>query len=77
MEIVVAGKKQAHELVEFMFKLIDDYGYVTVADIAELIDSPVPGHPKYGWTSIEEIELFPHKGVVHIKFPEPRDLAVA
>lgn len=72
MDIVIPHKKQAHELMTFLCKLLDDYGSFTVEDLAEAIGQPLPGYDqKLGWTDVREIEIFFTRDQAFIRFPDP------
>lgn len=74
MEIILPAKGQAHELMGHLCQLLSDYGSFTVADLAELIDAPLPGDPKYGWTDVKDVEIFISRTQTHIRFPPPTEV---
>ena len=78
MDIVMPGKKDAHELMIFLCKLLDDYQAFTVGDLAEALDQPLPGYPSnLGWTEVSDVEIFFSRTQSFIRFPDPKDVSDA
>ena len=75
IEPIFATRRDAEEILNYMGDLIDEYGFVTVADFYDLVG--VSGNytdNKYGWTDISNAEIVRVKDGYMIKLPKIRKL---
>lgn len=70
-DIVVPTRGDAEAVIEQMDELIDRYGFVTVADMYDMVDLTAPYTAnKYGWTNIRSAEPVRLKDGYTIKLPK-------
>lgn len=75
IEPIFATRRDAEEILNYMGDLIDEYRFVTVADLYDLIG--VSGNytdNKYGWTDISNAEIVRVRDGYMIKLPKIRKL---
>lgn len=72
---IITDKQEADLIVESMLNAIEEYEYVTVGDLNEMLGIDV--HPidnKWGWTRIDGIEILQVREGYLIDLPEPEAL---
>lgn len=75
IEPIFETRRDAEEILNYMEDLIDEYGFVTVADLYDLVG--VSGNytdNKYGWTDISNAEIVRVRDGYMIKLPKIRKL---
>ena len=75
IEPIFETRRDAEEILNYIGDLIDEYGFVTVADLYDL--AGVSGNytnNKYGWTDISNAEIVRLKDGYMIKLPKIRKL---
>lgn len=73
-DIIFESRVDAEDVREQMEEIIDNYGIVTVSDLYEMSDLPLPytGN-KYGWTSLRSSDIVRVRGGGYsIKLPRPK-----
>lgn len=75
-EVVVESRPEAEAVVDALQKLIDEYGNATVADLYACVGvSPDHTAIKWGWISLEGMEIHPMQQGYLIRMPQVASLA--
>lgn len=75
-EVIVENRVEAEAVVDALQQLIDEYKNATVADLYALVGiSPDHTAIKWGWTSLQGIELHPMQQGYLIRMPQVISLA--
>lgn len=75
-EVIVENRGEAEAVVDALQRLIDEYGNATVADLYACVGvSPDHTAIKWGWTSLQGIEIHPMQQGYLIRMPQVGALA--
>lgn len=75
-EVVVESRPEAEAVVDALQKVIDEYGNATVADLYACVGvSPDHTAIKWGWISLEGMEIHPMQQGYLIRMPQVTSLA--
>lgn len=70
-DIIFNSRGEAEAVREQMVEVIDQYGFVTVADMYDMADLPAPyTSSKYGWTNIRTAETVRARDGYVLKLPK-------
>ena len=74
-DIVLPSKDEANMVIDSLCEVIETYGWVSVADMHEMVGMPV-GYTehKYGWNSLRTADIIAVREGYMIRFPAPRPL---
>lgn len=74
-DIVLQTKDEANMVIDSLCEVIETYGWVSVADMHEMVGMPV-GYTehKYGWNSLRTADIIAVREGYMIRFPAPRPL---
>ena len=74
-DIVLPTKDEANMVIDSLCEVIETYGWVSVADMHEMVGMPV-GYTehKYGWNSLRTADIIAVREGYMIRFPAPRPL---
>lgn len=71
-DIIFETITEAERIKKQMSEIMDEYGYVTVADICDLANVPANYMAnKYGWTNINSAKVARVRDGYYIKLPKP------
>lgn len=69
-DIIFDGRGEAEAVLDRMEEMIDRYGFVTVADLYDMVDLTAPYTAnKYGWTSVRTVEVVRSRDGYVLKLP--------
>ena len=70
-DLVFDSRSECEAVREQMVEIIDQYGFVTVADMYDMADLPAPyTSSKYGWTNIRTAEIIRGRDGYVLKLPK-------
>ena len=74
-DIILQSKDEANMVIDSLCEVIETYGWVSVADMHEMVGMPV-GYTehKYGWNSLRTADIIAVREGYMIRFPAPRPL---
>lgn len=74
-DIILQTKDEANMVIDSLCEVIETYGWVSVADMHEMVGMPV-GYTehKYGWNSLRTADIIAVREGYMIRFPAPRPL---
>lgn len=74
-DIVFSSRGDAEAVKYQMIDTINRYGYVTVADLYDMVDKTPPyTSNKYGWMNVNSAEVIRVRGDYRLKLPKPAPL---